>query len=116
MDITPHQGMGVVITGVDLSQPISEDLAGQLVSLYAENGLIFFREQNLSPEDHIRLAEVFGDININRFFAPVPDYPNIAEVRKRPEDKFNIGEKLAHRSFLRSGSGYGFDPAGPRGS
>ena len=84
--------MGVVITGVDLSQPISDDLAEQLVSLYAENGLIFFRDQKISPEDHIRLANVFGEININRFFAPVADYPNIAEVRKRPDDKFNIGE------------------------
>ncbi len=92
MQITPHDGMGVVITGVDLSQPISDDLAEQLVGLYAENGLIFFRDQNITPEDHIRLAKIFGDININRFFTPVEDYPNIAEVRKNPDDKFNIGE------------------------
>ena len=41
---------------------------------------------------HIEIANMFGDININRFFTPVTDYPMIAEVRKDPEDKFNIGE------------------------
>jgi taurine dioxygenase len=32
-----------------------------------------------------------GPININRFFKSIPDYPQIAEVRKEPAQTTNIG-------------------------
>ena len=51
----------------------------------------FFRNQKLTPEAHIALAQGWGEINVNRFFTPVENYPQIAEVRKEPDQKFNIG-------------------------
>ena len=48
-------------------------------------------DQNLTPEDHIRLAEFFGKIDINRFFTPVEKYPAIAEVRTSAEQSAVIG-------------------------
>ena len=53
--------------------------------------MLFFRNQALTPEAHIALAERWGDINVNRFFAAVPDYPQIAMVLKEPEQTSNIG-------------------------
>ena len=55
--------------------------------------MIFFREQNLRPEDQIALAERFGEIEINRFFTPVEGYAQIAEVRKEPHQKHAIGSQ-----------------------
>jgi hypothetical protein len=52
---------------------------------------LFFRDQQLSPEQHIAFARCFGEIDVNRFFAAVPGYPMIAEVRKEPEQQRNIG-------------------------
>jgi len=52
---------------------------------------MFFRDQGLSPEQHIGFAERWGAININRFFATVEGYPMIAEVRKEPHQEKNIG-------------------------
>ena len=49
-----------------------------------------FRDQKLTPEQHIAFAERFGPIDINRF-SRRPGYPQIAEVRKEPEQKVNIG-------------------------
>jgi taurine dioxygenase len=57
----------------------------------ARYGVIFFRDQDLSPEQHIAFAKRWGEIEINRFFRPVEGYPMIAEVRKEPEQKQNIG-------------------------
>ena len=54
-------------------------------------GVIFFRDQHLTPEQHIAFAERWGAININRFFAPVDGYPMIAEVRKAADQSDNIG-------------------------
>ena len=38
-------------------------------------------------------ARRFGKINVNRFFTPVERHPEVAEVRKEPDQKRNIGSK-----------------------
>ncbi|MFT5658644.1 MAG: taurine dioxygenase [Gammaproteobacteria bacterium] len=43
------------------------------------------------PEQHIEFAKRWGKINVNRFFQAVDGYPEIAEVRKEPHQKSNIG-------------------------
>src|SRR6185312_11913594 len=53
--------------------------------------VVFFRDQQLTPEQHVAAAERFGPININLFFKHADGYPMIAEVRKEPEQKSNIG-------------------------
>jgi taurine dioxygenase len=53
--------------------------------------VLFFREQSLTPEQHIGFAEQMGEIDVNRFFEHVDGYPMIAQVRKEPEQKSNIG-------------------------
>ncbi|MFV2091029.1 MAG: hypothetical protein ACC642_10240 [Pseudomonadales bacterium] len=37
------------------------------------------------------VAERIGEINVNRFFTAVPDHPQIAEVRKEPDQTTSIG-------------------------
>ena len=58
---------------------------------YAVHGVIFFRDQDLTEDDHIAFAERWAPINVNRFFAAHPDYPQIAMVAKEKEQKDNIG-------------------------
>jgi taurine dioxygenase len=83
--------IGVEIQGVDLSKKVPDSLFNEIRDAFVENGLIFFRDQNLTPEEHIRFAEQWGKININRFFAKVDGYDQIAEVRKEPAQEGNIG-------------------------
>ena len=83
--------VGVEIHGVDLSKEVPDSLFNEIRDAFIENGLIFFRDQNLTPEEHIRFAKQWGKININRFFAKVDGYEQIAEVRKEPDQKGNIG-------------------------
>lgn len=54
-------------------------------------GVVVLPDQNLAPEDHIRLAAHFGTIDINRFFTPVATHPMIAEVRTKAEQRAVIG-------------------------
>ena len=53
--------------------------------------MLFFRDQTLTPDEHVTLAERFGTINVNRFFGAVESHPMIAEVRKEPDQQTNIG-------------------------
>ncbi len=90
IQIVPCEGVGVEIHGVDLPNITSSDL-DTVKSAFSENGLVFFRDQDLSEIDHISFAEHFGAININRFFAAHPDHPQIAMVAKGENDRDNIG-------------------------
>ena len=83
--------LGAEIAGVDLGVGPDEAQFAEIRRAYHEFGVIFFRHQQLSPEQHIAFAGRWGAINVNRFFTPVEGYPMIAEVSKEPEQKDNIG-------------------------
>ncbi|MBL4721168.1 MAG: TauD/TfdA family dioxygenase [Alphaproteobacteria bacterium] len=70
---------------------MTDDTIAVLRKGLGEYGVLFFRDQDITPETHAAFASRFSNININRFFTPVLDYPMIAEVRKEPEQKTNIG-------------------------
>jgi len=92
IEINPVTGcIGVEIINVDLSEELSDVTFAEIQSAFIEHGLIFFRDQELTPEDHLRFAKRWGEININRFFAKVEGYTQIAEVRKEPDQEINIG-------------------------
>ena len=92
INIKPTAGnVGVEIDGVDLSKKVPGSVFNEIRSAFIKNGLIFFRDQNLAPEEHIRFAEQWGKININRFFTKVDGYDQVAEVRKESDQKENIG-------------------------
>ena len=84
-------GVGAFVEGIDLAEKLSDNLTGNLRSALGEYGVLFFRDQAITPEQHIAFAKGFAPINVNRFFAHVEGYPEIAEVRKEPDQKKNIG-------------------------
>src|SRR5271165_4492741 len=83
--------VGAEIANVDLAGPIADETFAEIRRAFGEYGVVFFRNQYLTPEQHVSFAERFAPIDINRFFAAVPGYPMIAEVRKEPEQTRNIG-------------------------
>lgn len=87
----PLDGVGVEITDIDLASDLDTETFDQLKRLMNEHGLIIYRNQSLTEEQHIAFAEKWGEININRFFAAHPDYPQIAMVAKGKKDQDNIG-------------------------
>ena len=84
------EGVGAEIVGVDLKHLSDQDMQS-IEQTFADHGVIFFRDQDISEDDHVAFAERFGDININRFFAAHPSYPQIALVAKEADQKDNIG-------------------------
>ncbi len=92
LTIEAANGVGAYISNVDLQSIQPEDIA-RLRNALGEYGVLFFREQSLTPEAHIEFARAFGNININRFFKPTDTHPEIAEVRKEAHQANNIGEQ-----------------------
>ncbi|MGI9407026.1 MAG: TauD/TfdA dioxygenase family protein [Hyphomicrobiaceae bacterium] len=83
--------VGAAISGVDLSEPLSDAQFQEVRRALGEFGVIFFHEQWCAPADHLRFAKAFGDININRFFQPVEGFPEIANVQRQPDERGATG-------------------------
>lgn len=91
LEIRPAGAVGAHVAGLDLATPMDDEDVSRLRAALGEHGVLFFRDQQLTPEQHIDAAARFAPINVNRFFASAPGYPAIAEVRKDPDQTKNIG-------------------------
>ena len=82
--------IGAEIGGVDIANLADEQFA-EIRRAFIEYGVVFFRQQNITPQQQVDFAKRWGEININRFFTASSEHPLIAEVRKDPENTMNIG-------------------------
>ena len=90
MQILPLSGaLGAEIVGADIKDPNQFEL---IHTAFTEHSVIVLRQQDCAPEDQLAFARRFGEINVNRFFKPVDDYPEIATVLKEKDQKEAIGE------------------------
>jgi taurine dioxygenase len=83
--------LGAEIGGVDIAAGIDDRQFAELRQAFADYGVVFLRDQQITPDEHLEFARRWGDINVNRFFRAVDSHPQIAEVRKEPDQKANIG-------------------------
>ena len=81
---------GALITDADLGN-LDDSSFAVIQEAYNKHGLIFFHDQDITPEQQLLFAQRFGPINVNRFFKPVDGHPEIAEVSKEPDQTINIG-------------------------
>ncbi|MFT5219998.1 MAG: taurine dioxygenase [Planctomycetota bacterium] len=92
IEVTPlSPALGGVISGVDIAAGISDTQFADIRQAFSDFGVIFFRDQDITPDEHIEFARRWGDINVNRFFQASQTHPLIAEVRKEADQKANIG-------------------------
>ena len=90
MEVRPLGGCGATVDGLALAGAEGEGIEALRRAL-ATHGLLVFRDQALSPDDHLAFARRFGEIVVNKFFPVDGLHPEIAEVRKEKEQKTNIG-------------------------
>ena len=92
LEVRPMSGTaGAEIGGVDLTGSLAGATIAEIRRVLADYGVVVFRDQWLTPEQHIAAARRFGEVNVNRFFAHAEGYPEIAMVSKEPDQTGNIG-------------------------
>jgi taurine dioxygenase len=95
--VTPiSRFVGADIGYVDIAAGISDEQFLEIRRAFVAHGVIFIRDQNLTPDQHIEFAKRWGEINVNRFFQAVDTHPIIAEVRKEANQKKKYRLDLAH--------------------
>ena len=92
IEIVPVSGgVGVELHNVYIKNGIDAAAFDEMRAAFVEHGLIFLRDQDITPDEHIAFAERWGDINVNRFFPRLDGYEKIATVTKEPDQTVNIG-------------------------
>jgi len=85
---------GAEISHVDLSEPLSEQTYLEIRQAINDWGVVFFRDQNLTPEQHSAFARQFGSVQEG---APVSNMeavdgtPEVKRVIREADDVRNIG-------------------------
>ena len=83
-------GLGAEIHGAGICDPTQ---FSQISKAFQEHSVIVIRDQSqITPDDHLAFARRFGSINVNRFFTPVPDHPEIAMLLKEKDQTAAVGE------------------------
>ena len=83
--------LGAEIEGMDL-KTINSDNFKTINDLLLEHKVIFFREQNMSPEEQIKLARLFGPVEEHAYVKGLEGYPEITRLIKDAEEKNQWGE------------------------
>ncbi len=92
IEVRPLAGaLGAEVHGVDLAAELDAESFAEIEGAFRDHAVIFFRDQVLTPEQHLAFARRFGAIDVNKFFPTVDGHPEIAEVRKEAHDQGNIG-------------------------
>jgi len=92
ISVAPIAGaLGAEVSGVDLARKLPDATIAEIRQALLAHLVIFFRDQHLTPEQHLALGRRFGPLQVHDFVEAMPDYPEILEVRKEPEETRNFG-------------------------
>ena len=57
--------IGAEIEGVDLAKPLSNRTVDEIHRALAENIVIFFRDQHITPQQHLAFGRLFGELHVH---------------------------------------------------
>jgi taurine dioxygenase len=92
ISVAPAAGaIGAEISGIDLSQELSDDSVAAIRQALLDHLVVFFREQELTPRQIMAFARRFGEPVTYPFVKGLDDFPEITPILKRESDRSNFG-------------------------
>ena len=91
IEVIPLAGaLGAEIAGVDLAN-MDDATFEEVHRAWLKHQVIYFRKQDMSPDDHLAYARRWGEIHIHPFNAPMDGYPEILQLLKTETAERNNG-------------------------
>ncbi len=84
------EALGAEIEGVDLSCPLEPEVHRAVEGALAEHEVLFFRDQDLSPEAHRAFARLFGPLQTHPAYPHVPGFPELTILESDRENPSKI--------------------------
>src|SRR5260370_33068806 len=89
------------VRGLDLSEPMDDGTFALIEHAYDEHGVLFFRDQRITPEQQVAFTRRFGEIEFNIFGErwSVPGRPEIVVVSNITDNGKPIGVRRAGENW-----------------
>lgn len=78
MPMTPT--IGAEVEGVDLTRPLDARTVSVLRQALLDWKVLFFRDQEITTEQHLAFARNFGDLEVHPFAPQKPGYPEVLAI------------------------------------
>ena len=79
--LTPYSPtIGGEISGIDLRQPLTDDQVEGIRAALLDRKVLFFRDQNITTDQHLDFARNFGDLEVHPFAPHKDGYPEILAI------------------------------------
>jgi taurine dioxygenase len=89
--------LGAIITGIDLSNSISDTEIRIIKDAFHKFQVLFFQNQSeILPQNHIVLGQYFGDLHIHPAAPKMKNYPEIFEINTDKNSKIANGAEDFH--------------------
>ena len=90
--VTPvAAALGAEVAGVDLGGELDDQTVAEVRSAFLAYQVLFFRNQELSPEALMSFGRRFGELDSHPFVEGMPDHPEVIEIVTEPDDTVNFG-------------------------
>jgi taurine dioxygenase len=86
--------VGAEIGGVSLTAPIDDDTLAEIHRALLEHKVIFFRDQDVTPEQHVAFARRFGALETHPFVPHRDGHPEVMVLKKN--DRMGGYENVWH--------------------
>ncbi len=84
--------LGAEISGVDLSKPLPNHQMDEIHRALAENLVIFFRDQDMTPEQHLDFGRNFGKLHVHPAAPHAPGHKELMIIRADKDSPRANGE------------------------
>ena len=92
IEVKPVAGaLGAEIGGVDLAAPLDDETFAEIRQAFLDHLVIFFRDQDVTPDQHKAFGRRFGTLNVHPYVTPMDGHEEIIEIVKEKDDKVNFG-------------------------
>lgn len=93
--------LGAEIRGIDLGEELDGETFAAIERAYDEYGVIYFRDQRITPPQQVAFTRRFGEIEFNIFgeWWSVPGSPEIVVVSNVTEDNRPVGIRRAGENW-----------------
>jgi len=90
--VNPVAGaLGADVDGVDLCRPLGTETAARIRRALLDHLVLFFRDQELTPDALLAVARQFGTPIEYPFVTGIEGYPEVIEVAKLEHERVNFG-------------------------
>lgn len=85
--------LGATVRGVDLTQPLDDATFAEIERAWMTHLVLFFRDQPITPEQHLAFGQRFGELHIHPAAPYANDNPELMIIHTDKDSFRNNGER-----------------------